>query len=33
MFSSVPPCSFAILSPVFVAEVDDGGQAPRPMFP
>jgi hypothetical protein len=33
MFSSVASCSFAIFSPVFVAEVDDREQAPRPMFP
>jgi hypothetical protein len=33
MFSSVPPCSFAILSAVSVAEVDDGRQAQRPAFP
>jgi hypothetical protein len=33
MFSSVPPGSFAILSPVSVAEADDGRQAQRPAFP
>lgn len=33
MFSSVPPCPFVILSPVSVAEVDDGRQALRPAFP
>ena len=33
MFSSVPPCSFAILSPVSVVEADDGRQAQRPAFP
>jgi hypothetical protein len=32
MFSFVASCSFAILSPVSVAEADDGQQARRPAF-
>jgi hypothetical protein len=33
MFSSDAPCPFAILTPVSVAEADDGRQAQRPAFP
>ena len=32
MFSVVAPWSFAMFSPAFFAEADDGGQAPRPAF-